>query len=137
MSVLVDTGVLIAAFNRGDRFHGWARRLLREILVGKWGAGFTTDYIIDEVLSYAAARLGGDVGVRLARLFFEEKPLRIIPVTMDVVLRAWRVYEKHYPGLSFTDATTLVVAELYEIDYIATVEREGLLAKLYPSITPP
>ena len=137
MAVLVDTGVLIAAFNRRDRFHGWARRLLREVLEGKWGPGYTTDYIIDKVLSYAAARLGGDVGVRLGRLLFEEKPLRIIPVTMDIVLRAWRLYERHYPSLSFTDATTLVVADVYDIDYVATVEREGMLAKLHPSLTPP
>ena len=137
MTVLVDTGVLIAGFNRRDRFHRWARRLLREVLEGRWGPAFTTDYIIDEVLSYAAARLPGDAGLKLGRLFFEEKVLRVIPVTMDIVLRAWRLYERHYPGLSFTDATTLAVADVYEIDYIATVEKEGLLAKLHPSLTPP
>ena len=55
-------------------------------------------------------------------------------MTLDIVLDAWEVYQRHAPRLSFTDAATLAVAEAYGIDYIMTVD--GALAALYPSIAP-
>ena len=134
MSVLVDTGVIVAAFNRRDRLHRWARGRLAEALQGAWGPAYTTDYIIDEVLSYAARKLGRDPAVRLGSLLLEERVLRIIPVTLDIVLDAWVLYRRHAPRLSFTDATTLAVAETYSIDYIMTVDEA--LAALHPSIAP-
>ncbi|AEM38999.1 PilT protein domain protein [Pyrolobus fumarii 1A] len=136
MSILLDTGFIIASFNKRDRHHRWASRLMREVLEGRWGPPYTTDYIIDEVLSYAAARLPGDAGLKLGELLLEKRILHIIPVTLDIVLEAWRVYKSHYPGLSFTDSTSIVVAKTYGIDYIATVETSGLLPKLHPSLTP-
>ncbi len=132
MSVLLDTGFIIAAFNRRDSNHAWAKRLMREVLEGKWGTPYVTDYIIDEVLSYAAARLGGDVSVRLGTLLLERRIFRLIPVTLDIVLDAWSLYRRHYPTLSFTDATSIVVARVYDIDYIVTVETRGLC----PAYTP-
>jgi len=137
LSVLLDTGFIIAAFNRRDRYHRWASNLLREILEGRWGPPFVTDYIIDEVLSYAAARLGGDAGLRLGSLLLEKRVFHIIPVTLDVLLEAWEVYRSRYPRLSFTDATSVAVARSYNIDYIVTVEVRGELPRLHPSLTPP
>ena len=134
MSILLDTGVIIAAFNRRDRHHRWARRLLVEVLEGRYGPPYVTDYIIDEVLSYAAARLGREPALRLGEALLERRLFRIAPVTVDLVLRAWEIYRDHLPRLSFTDASSIAVAEAYEIDYIATVDSE--LARLYPSISP-
>jgi len=57
---------------------------------------------------------------------------RIIPATLDVFNEAVKTYEKYLPGPSFTDATTLVAARLYGIDYIATLDE--FLAGLYPSL---
>jgi len=134
LSVLVDTGVIVAAFNRRDRYHRWARRLLRDILGGRYGPPYVTDYIVDEVLSFAASRLGEVPALRLGAAFFEKRLFRIIPVTLDLVFEAWEVYRRHLPRLSFTDAATLAAAEAYGVDYIATVDEA--LAGLYPSLAP-
>ncbi len=134
MSVIVDSGVIIAAFNRRDRYHGWAKRTLAKLLGGVYGTVFVTDYIVDEVLSYAAKKLGSQAGLKLGKLFFEKRVFRVIPVTLDILWEAWTVYRDNLPKLSFTDATTLVAARVYGVDYIATVDTE--LSKLYASITP-
>jgi len=134
LSILLDTGVLVAALNRRDRFHRWARRLLVEVLEGRYGAPYVTDYIVDEALSFAAARLGREPALRLGALFFEKRVFRIIPVTFDLVLEAWEVYRSHLPRLSFTDAATVVAARAYRVDYLATLD--GDLALLHPSVTP-
>ena len=135
MSVLLDTGVIIAAFNRRDRHHHWARRHVKQVLEGKWGPPYVTDYIVDEVLSYAASRLGREAGLKLGKLLLEKRIFHIIPVTLDTVLDAWTLYQRHLPRLSFTDATSLAIAKTYNIDYILTLDEE--LATLHPSITPP
>ncbi|NOZ88574.1 MAG: type II toxin-antitoxin system VapC family toxin [Crenarchaeota archaeon] len=134
MAVLVDTGVLLAALIPRERRHRWARRLLAGILEGRYGPAYVTDYIVDEALSYAASRLGRDAAEKLLSLLVRRRLLHIIPVTIDVFSEAVEVYEAHLPRLSFTDATTLVVARSYRIDLIATLDRE--LAALHPSITP-
>ncbi len=35
MSILIDTGVIVAAFNRRDRYHYWARRQVKQVLEGQ------------------------------------------------------------------------------------------------------
>jgi hypothetical protein len=59
---------------------------------------------------------------------------RIIPITLDVFNKAIGLYEQNLPKLSFTDARTLVVAKIYNIDYIATIDET--LAKMHPSLHP-
>ncbi len=134
MTVLIDTGVIIAAFNRRDSYHRWAARRLKQILEGTWGPPYVTDYIIDEVLSYAARKLGSEAGRKLGELLLERRLFHIIPVTLDTVLDAWQLYRRYLPLLSFTDATSLTVAKTYGLDYIVTLDEP--LANLYPSITP-
>ncbi len=134
MSILIDTGVIVAAFNRRDRYHYWAKRQVKQVLEGQWGPPYITDYIVDEVLSYAAARLGREPGLKLGKLLLEHRLFHIIPVTLDTVLDAWTLYQRHAPSLSFTDATSLVIAKTYDIDYIITLDEP--LARLHPSIIP-
>ncbi len=130
--VLVDTTVIVAALNRSDSLHRRAVRLLSGILRGEYGVPHVTDYIVDEVLTYMASRGGREAALRAGMLFFEKRAFRIIPVTLDIFYEAWRVFEKHAPRLSFTDATSLVVAEAYGLRYIATFDE--YLASLYPSL---
>ena len=135
MALLLDTGVILAAMLRRERRHSWARRLLRDALSGRYGPPYVTDYIVDEALSYLAARRLEDAARRLLDAFMHRSLFRIVPVTLDVFTRAARIYEEHLPRLSFTDATSLAAAQAYKIDYIATLD--VYLASLYPSLTPP
>ncbi len=132
MSVLVDSSVFVAAFNRSDKLHRKARRLLSGLLQGSHGPVFTLDYIVDEVLTYMASRGGADAALKAGRFFFEKRAVRILPVSMDLFEAAWLTFKRHLPTLSFTDAALLEAAKAYRIDYIATYDSG--LAGLYPSI---
>ncbi len=130
--VLVDSSVIIAALNRSDSLHRRAVRLLSDILRGAYGVPHVTDYIVDEVLTYMASRGGREAALRAGKLFFEKRAFRIIPVTLDIFNEAWSLFAAQAPRISFTDATSIVAAKLYNLDYIATFDSE--LAKLYPSL---
>jgi predicted nucleic acid-binding protein len=45
MSVLIDTGIFIAFHNIKDENHKRATEIIREIIEGKHGSAYTTDYI--------------------------------------------------------------------------------------------
>ncbi len=135
MTVLLDTGFILAALLRRERRHSWARSTLAEILAGRYGAPYVTDYIVDEALNYAAARLKPGDAEKLIKLLIESGAVHIIHVSLDVFTRSVELYRKHLPRLSFTDATTLTTAKLYRIDYIATLDK--YLAQQHPSIAPP
>ncbi len=89
---------------------------------------------MDEVLSYASARLGREPSLKLVDFLVKKGLFRIIPITLDLFTRAVRVFEENVPVLSFTDAASLVAARTYGIDYIATLDET--LARHYPSIYP-
>ncbi|WP_110138740.1 type II toxin-antitoxin system VapC family toxin [Hyperthermus butylicus] len=134
MSLLVDTGVILAALARREKRHSWTKRLMVDILAGRYGVPFVTDYIVDEVLSYAAARLTPEDARKLLDLLVHRQVFRIIPLTLDVFNRAVKLYEQALPRLSFTDATAVVAAKLYDVDYIATMDER--LADMHPSLYP-
>ena len=95
---------------------------MRKILDGTYATPSVTDYMIDEVLSYAAARLGEEASLKL-------------PVTLDIFHRAWPLYREHLLRLSFTDATSLIIAQTYRIETIITVD--SYLASLHNNVISP
>ena len=127
--------MILSALARREKRHSWSRRLLVDVLSGRYGAAYVTDYIIDEALSYASARLSENDARKLLSLLVHRSLFRIIPVTLDVFNTAVEIYERNLgKRLSFTDAATLAVAKLYDIDYIATLDT--VLASMHPSLYP-
>ena len=72
-----------------------------------------TDCIVNEVLTYTAAGDGREAALRVGTLLFEKRAFRIIPATLDLFYEAWSLFQRHAPSISFTDATSLAVAEAY------------------------
>ncbi len=130
--ILIDSNVIIAAFNKRDKNHTKCGRFLEEALRGKYGVPAVSDYVIDEVLTYASKRLGKEASLKLGKAFFELNLFRIIPTTLDIVIKAWECFKEHVPNLSFTDCTILEIARTYKVDYIVTLDHK--LASLYPSM---
>lgn len=61
-SVFIDTSAFVALYNRDDEFHRIAVSFLTR--TGAEGAGFvTTNFVLDEVLTFIRARKGRDKAV--------------------------------------------------------------------------
>ena len=69
--IVLDTGVLYAAYNRRDRHHLDSVALMVHALEGRWGEPWTTRYIEAETLALAKARLPARTVKAVARLFME------------------------------------------------------------------
>jgi len=67
--IVLDTGVVYAAYNRRDRHHYDSVALLVHALEGRWGEPWTTAYVEAEALALAKTRLPARTVEAIARLF--------------------------------------------------------------------
>ncbi len=118
MTVLVDTGPLVAYLNKDDPLHGQARRRVERVLTGEWGLPLSTDFVLDEGLTLLRRRPGR---VALSQAFADyflgstdRRPAVQLRTTTPTLLReAVRIhFERYDRALSFTDAT--LVAHVQE-----------------------
>ncbi len=128
--IFVDTGAWIALTDRADQYHREATAIYarlkqqRERLV-------TTDYVLDEMMT----RLRYDSGHHQALRFIDlitraEKAgvlLRVLvnPAVFQAALTLFRQYDA--VALSFTDCTSFVVCEQYQIREAFAFDQHFLL----------
>jgi len=67
LSILIDTGVFFAFYNRRDAHHLDSICLITHILEGRWGRPFTTVLVVSETTTLLRLRIGIDA----AEAFFK------------------------------------------------------------------
>jgi len=98
---------LLAAINKRDRNHRKAKKDLIMIFENPNEIPMTSDYILDECYTYVAYNIPEklDKFEKLVGLFLA------VPVGIETFRLAKEVFKKFFPRLSFTDATTVVLAK--------------------------
>lgn len=135
MTILIDTGVFYAFLVRGDEHHEQAVELVRALGEGQHGVPLTSDYVVDEVMTLIRKRQDPpELEVRARRLLPFPEPglpgLGLATVSPQQVRETMETFERYRDqGLSFTDASHLVLMDRYEIDRLATFDTgfEGLV----------
>lgn len=128
MTVLVDTGMLVAYRNPRDGLHKRATTLVDEIQDGKHGNAFTSDYVFDEAVGLAMARTRRAEVVRsVGDLVLPAEPnqrwIRLLYLTPEEFHRAWDSVKRHTnAGLSFTDWTIVEMVRSRRIDTVASFD---------------
>ncbi len=131
LAVFLDTGFLIAVKNSDDKHHKTAIKEMRELLQGKLGKIFTSDYILDELLTLARNKLKSKVKVQEIADFILLSPrISVLALAPNDFTQALDFFWKHFEnGLSFTDCTILVQCSSLEVENVATFDSHfhGLL----------
>ncbi|MCD6095515.1 MAG: type II toxin-antitoxin system VapC family toxin [Thermoprotei archaeon] len=135
MAVFIDTGIFVAARNKRDVNHKRAVNLLRAALKGDYGAVYTSDYVFDEAVTVALVRTGKpDIAIDIGNFILSSKRLRIIHVNKTIFEEAWNVFIRYSEKkLSFTDATSIAIMRMYNINYIMSFDRhfDGIVSRVY------
>ncbi|WP_247010074.1 type II toxin-antitoxin system VapC family toxin [Halorientalis litorea] len=124
MTVLVDTGVLYAEYDRSATRHDAAADAMETVYDGELGQPFTSDYIYDEVVTLTQRRTGSfevakTLGERLRGVGSFPDVYSLLYVTPAVFGSAVETFEQFDDqGLSFTDAATVALADRHDIDTI-------------------
>lgn len=140
MTVLVDTGVLYADHDVDASRHDAAAAALEAVYDGEYGLPFVSDYVYDEAVtltrtraeSFGAAKRLGD---RIRGVDPYPNTYELLRVSGAVFADAVAAFERDDDrALSFTDATTVALAERHGIDHVLSFDADfdGLVDRLDP-----
>lgn len=108
MEIFLDTSFLVAFYNKKDKNHSKARRLIPE--ADKHTGFVISDYVFDEILTVLLARGGKPLSVEAGRKILEDERIDILQIDEHVFEKAWLVYQSFLDKeWSFTDCTSYVL----------------------------
>jgi len=114
----LDTGVLFARLDPRDDRHAIA------CLLYPGGPAWTTNFVIDEVLTLALSRRGAVSALRVAEALWAPSPLHVERVTAQDELAARRYFVGLAgAGASFTDCTSFAVVERLRLPAVLSFDR--------------
>lgn len=141
MSVVVDTGVHYAHHDSDTSRYEQAREVMDEVLDGRFGQPYVSDYIYDEAVTLTRQRSGNhDIAARLGRRIrgLGEFPdafgfLTVDAPVFDASIDVFEQYDDH--SLSFTDATTIALVERRGLDAVVSFDDDfdGLVDRIDPA----
>ncbi len=134
MTIILDSGVLIAYLHERDNHHAEARRIMERVGRGEFGLPLIVDHVIDEAVTFLRARVGRrDVSQRLLSLVYgeENRPIGdLLATSLDDLREAIQIHMKFFDrGLSLTDSI-LIVHTTAARGVLATFEKgfEGIVS---------
>lgn len=117
MTVLIDTGPLVAYIDRDDPFHDRAVDLLDPIFRGEHGTPVSTDHVLEEGATFLRARSGhAPSSEAYLRLFWgpwegHSRPMEFVMTDRATLRAACQLHVDRYEaGLSLTDCTLIAHA---------------------------
>ena len=138
MSIFIDTGVFYAHHDGDAERHETAVDLIDAILDGRHGQPYTSDYVLDEVVTLTRARTGSvadanTIANRICGTGPYPEIVELLYTTQQSVsssLHTFRQYDDH--NLSFTDAMSIALCDRRDIDSIASFDSDfdGIIERL-------
>lgn len=137
IGIFFDTGFFFALKFKKDPNHKSALKTLQDISQKKYGNQFTSDYIIDELLTLTWKRTKDkNVISQIWNLFKPDSSIcNIIQISIDEIPLIYNIFYKYLDRekfLSFTDCSILYHMEKFKIQYLASFDSnfDGLTTRI-------
>lgn len=122
MNILLDSSFLIAYYNPLDEHRKRSIEIMDDLIIGKYGRAYVSDYIFDEVVTVIFIRtkdlkLSNNVGDVL------RDSLGLFDINEEVFDNAWEIFKNQKnTNFSFTDCTNLAIMQEQDISQIASFD---------------
>jgi len=128
VSVFIDTGVFYAHHDESHEHHATATVAFDELLAGRVGPLYTSEYVYDEAVTATNEQLSLESARALSRRIRGEGAF---PAAIELQEVTPRLFD---PELTFTDATTVVLVEENDIDSVVSFDPvfDGLVHRIDP-----
>ncbi len=123
MSVFIDSGVWIAAYNTRDAHHNAGKKIISAVSEGLLGQVAISDYIFDEIVTYIRKKIGSIASTTVAEKMLNSPHINILRVDESVFNAAFHIF-KMYDTLSFTDATVVVLVKNLQIRHLISFDSQ-------------
>jgi len=129
MSIFVDTGLFVAFHNTKDVNHSRALEIMKNIVTGKLGSVYTSDYVFDEAVTTALVRTRRpETALTVGRMIqgeFTTPFLVVLRVNATAFKEAWKLFSRYAEkGLSFTDCTSVALMSMKDIESIVSFDTD-------------
>lgn len=126
MKVFLDTSGFIARYHSKDEHHDNAMSYLQKIESGEADVRklYTSDYVIDETITTIFARTTSfEVAKKCGEAIITSKAIERLLVDEETFRQAWEFFKGRGDiGLSFTDATSMILIRKKGIDAVFTFD---------------
>lgn len=121
--VFVDSSAFLSLEDASERSHDRCREAFLALVADR--ARFvTTNFVFDETYTLLLVRLGRDRAVAWGTSFRASQLVGVVRVASEHEERAWEILIAYDDkDFSYTDATSLAVAENLGVDVVFTVDR--------------
>ena len=122
--IFLDSSFLFAFYSAKDERHERAKMLMQDIVNGKYGSAYVSDYVFDELVTVVFARLRGiKEAARVGKSLFET--VDFLYVNEEGFDTAWKIFSNQKTSsLSFTDCTSVAAMKGNGIENIATFDSD-------------
>ncbi len=125
LSILVDTGIFYAFYNRRDIHHLDSICILVHILEGRYGRAYTTNLVVSEAATLLRYRIGLETAEAFLD-FLENSGITVIFLDRELYGGVVEVFRKYSDRkLSFTDAFMVHVSRELGIGRLATYDEKS------------
>jgi uncharacterized protein len=126
--IFIDTGAFIARFLTGDERHSVGSKLWKQMQESK-DICITSNFVLDETLTYLARRSSYTFSAHVARHLFLSDTLVIVRPTPEDELEAVGFFEKYADQeVSFTDCISFALMRKRRIQNVFSFDRHFTLA---------
>ena len=124
MGVFLDTGYILALKNSSDVNHPAAMATYSNLKSRIHGDVYTSDYILDEVVTLALARACRlEITQDIEAFIRRTRWINFIKVADADIDTAWKLFVRYYSkGLSFTDCMIVAQAESRNVIKVCTFD---------------
>jgi predicted nucleic acid-binding protein len=126
MTIMVDTGVFYALFDRSDIHHLDSLALLTDTLEGRFGAPYTTDFVVLESTLLLRGRGGPGMARALIKLL-NKGGISVMLLDEEVYAAALGLFDERAETLSLCDAASLVLMKKLGIQRLASYDERSFL----------
>ena len=121
MAIFIDSSVFCAYANVRDVHHKNAQKIMEDIISGKHENGITTDYVFDETVTVIRRKANSKTAIEIGK-FLLDSEIFIAKVDSLVFQKSWELFQSH--ELSFTDCSSIAFMNLFDINKIATFDKD-------------
>jgi predicted nucleic acid-binding protein len=131
--IVLDTGLIFAAFNEDDPNHQTARSIFKRIYDGDYSQPIIIDYVYNELLTLTYIRTKRfDLVIKLSDIitdFIEKKNITFVHTPSEVYWKANEIFmgqeiDKNRKFLSFTDAIIGSMSIWLNAPYMGTFDSQ-------------
>ncbi len=122
--IILDTSFIVAFYNTRDQNHQVAVNVMDDIIKGKYGKLYITDYIFDESMTVIFIRLKSlSETVKIGEVI--RKSSEMLEIEKSDFENTWNLFKKQiHTAFSFTDCSTLEIMKRSAIRNIATFDED-------------